>query len=190
MWNSPCSASVTVGVEWAPAAMRVWDGRVSPPALRARAVPGAVGGLPLTAVEERACSSGGSPVSLDSTTPGCCQTVPSFSTQWERALHECPLFTWGDVKWMVKLLDRVRASITLTVRQRSSRVPSQAMQLSPASNTLSHLIKAVGTPALSTPACCSPSGSLLASLKWAGCYIMGAGLLMKQGLGSLKALAL
>lgn len=60
--------------------------------------------------------------------PGLLSDCTSFPTQWEKGIgsscHECPLSTWGTVKWMVKPLGRVRASVTPTVRQRPSRIPS------------------------------------------------------------------
>lgn len=86
-------------------------------------------GQPLAAVEEHARSCG-CPVSLDSTCPGllsdCVQLFHPMGKGIGSSWHECLLFTWGAVKWMVKLLSRVRASITPTVRQRSSGVPSWA----------------------------------------------------------------
>lgn len=84
------SQSVWNGLE---AAMRVWNGLVSPPAPHTWVVP---------SVEPRGGSTQGSPgcpsllwrnmPGLGSVTPpGCCQAVPSFSTPWERALAACDM---------------------------------------------------------------------------------------------------
>lgn len=142
--------------------MRLWNGRVSAAALLSQVVPS----VELCRPAPRCCggthSSCEHPVSPDSTAPQaavrlCPATPPRGSSR-----QECPLFTWGTAKGMVKLLDGVRAFITPQVRQRSSRVPPWAGVTCAAEPRQHHVIP---SPAPNTPACCSPSGSVLASLK-------------------------
>lgn len=119
--------------------------------------------------------------------PGLLADCSQLFTQWERALaaHDMSaLFSPGHCQVDGEAAGWGESIHNPDMRQRLSGYPHRQVWpvgLSPVSNTLSHLKRAIGTPALNTPACCcSPSGSLLASLKWAGCCFMGAGLCLDR----------
>lgn len=188
MWHSQCSPSVTMGMEWGPGSLEGWV-CVPHPLCVPRLCPArsaAAAAEPRAAQAAPRCSSG-SPVSLDSTTPGLLADCSQLFTQWERALaaHDMSaLFSPGYCQVDGEAAGWGESIHNPDMRQRLSGYPHRQVWpvgLSPVSNTLSHLKRAIGTPALNTPACCcSPSGSLLASLKWAGCCFMGAGLCLDR----------
>lgn len=119
MWNSHWSPSVIIGVEWTTANRHAHQGLIL---THGTSVEPCGSSTPRPAPEQHR---GISPFPCGSCKPwqhypaSCCQTVPSFSTLWVKGIgsswSEHHLFTQDTTKGVVKLLDRVRASIIPTL---------------------------------------------------------------------------
>lgn len=118
--------------------------------------------------------------------PGCYQTVPAFPPSgkghwqlmpWVPSFHLGYCQVYGEAAGQGESIRNPHSeaeAISDTLTGRCDLCSWARLA------TLSHLKRAIGTPALNTPACCAPHGSLLASLKSAGCCFMGAGLCLDR----------